>query len=433
MAKTKVKIDPISKERHDFFTQGHLTLEDYPITLRKRPNSTSIQCDFTTQNGNRIRKSTGTADYETARNNAINEWKIYHSTYVGTVLSDFIDHQSSTSQTQVTKSCISVIKRNLVPFFENIRLDELNYRHVHQWEDWRTKPRYNEKIQYKRGPNILEYDFTPKLPKAGTIKKERVYLVQALSWYALHNDETFDLKILDEVRFANRYRPQSRNTKKKNSGQSNRSREYFDANQEQFLIKYYIDFETSQSGTGKFYEKRLMGFYARLLLASGMRPGKEISEIQWSNIKEINRNNFKLIEIDQCGNGKTGQRIIKCNPQASEIMEGLKNLLQEFGHPTSGNSYLFPCNRLNRGEPIGDLNKSFQSSVKSFNWDNIEQYTLYSCRHTYITKMISKGMTLTEIAINCGTSVEMIERYYTHLKSDDVANALIRIWSAPEN
>ena len=40
---------------------------------------------------------------------------------------------------------------------------------------------------------------------------------------------------------------------------------------------------------------------------------------------------------------------------------------------------------------------------------------LYSLRHSYITWELEAGTDLLKIAAQCGTSVEMIERHYSHI------------------
>jgi len=51
--------------------------------------------------------------------------------------------------------------------------------------------------------------------------------------------------------------------------------------------------------------------------------------------------------------------------------------------------------------------------------------TAYSLRHTYICMRLTEGADIYQIAKNCRTSVEMIEKYYaTHIKSSLDAAAI---------
>lgn len=77
-------------------------------------------------------------------------------------------------------------------------------------------------------------------------------------------------------------------------------------------------------------------------------------------------------------------------------------------------------------EPIfckrdGTVIHSFKKSFNSF----LEEYDLlrdidgnkrtsYSLRHTYGHRMIEKGLSIYQIAVNMGTSVKMIEDFYSH-------------------
>ncbi|NAZ92243.1 site-specific integrase [Vibrio toranzoniae] len=51
-------------------------------------------------------------------------------------------------------------------------------------------------------------------------------------------------------------------------------------------------------------------------------------------------------------------------------------------------------------------------------------YTLYSCRHTFITKRLLEGKDINEIALVCGTSIDMIEKYYSDVKPLLVSKAV---------
>lgn len=45
--------------------------------------------------------------------------------------------------------------------------------------------------------------------------------------------------------------------------------------------------------------------------------------------------------------------------------------------------------------------------------------TPYSIRHTYITMRLMEGVNVYQLASNAGTSIEMIENYYGHLRNRD--------------
>ena len=41
----------------------------------------------------------------------------------------------------------------------------------------------------------------------------------------------------------------------------------------------------------------------------------------------------------------------------------------------------------------------------------------YSIRHTYITMRLMEGVSIYQLSSNVGTSIEMIENYYGHLRN----------------
>jgi hypothetical protein len=334
--------DPIALERTQLETYGRIALDEAPITLYTRDNTGAIYSDMVSPLGRRVRCSTKASDYETAKRNALEQWRNWTNESVGSILERYTAQiLASPNSTTGESSSVSVIRKNLIPFFKTIRIDELNYKHVFQWQEWRKKPKPHYTQNYQRGQNVLTYDFKPKVPKDSTLKREKVYLVQALGWYSYQTDSLLKEGVLKEIRSAHEFQPKSRNSKKQKQEEAGRFRDVFSEDQRRQLIDHLADFEQKYLGAKKHYEKRLTGFYVRLLLTSGMRPGREIGEIKWSNIYNVPIGDGLGIAIRPCGNGKTGPRDVTCFPEAINIIDGLKALLEEFGFSTDGQSYIF--------------------------------------------------------------------------------------------
>jgi hypothetical protein len=67
------------------------------------------------------------------------------------------------------------------------------------------------------------------------------------------------------------------------------------------------------------------------------------------------------------------------------------------------------------GNKIITLIDQFKALLTSINLSenrDKEKYTLYSLRHFYAVRMISRSIPIYDIAKNMGTSVQMIEKYY---------------------
>lgn len=60
--------------------------------------------------------------------------------------------------------------------------------------------------------------------------------------------------------------------------------------------------------------------------------------------------------------------------------------------------------------------------------------TFYALRHSYISRAIEAGMSLTVLAENCGTSVRMIEKTYAKVLADkrweSIVNGAPRLFAA---
>ena len=132
------------------------------------------------------------------------------------------------------------------------------------------------------------------------------------------------------------------------------------------------------------------------------------------------------VTISPCGDGKTGPRTLTCFPEAVQIIDELKELLKEFCLSTDAHAYLFQSRRINQGEPIGNLNGFFRQIVAKFEWSNLRSQSLYSCRHTHITYLLKTNCPIKTISENCGTSMEMIERFYSHVQGKDVMSDIFR-------
>jgi site-specific recombinase XerD len=88
------------------------------------------------------------------------------------------------------------------------------------------------------------------------------------------------------------------------------------------------------------------------------------------------------------------------------------------------------CNR--EGKPIGSFKKGFQNLISKASVESDshgQRRTIYSLRHTYATFRLREGTHHFHLAQNLGTSVKMLEEYYGHVRSRDVAEELTKMSS----
>ena len=153
--------------------------------------------------------------------------------------------------------------------------------------------------------------------------------------------------------------------------------------------------------------------------------------IKWSDIS-INPNDDKkdqkinrLIHIP-ADNSKTGRSrdiIAAVAPQLERLMKWYR----EFGFEVNekSNDFIFPrmtYSVINENVPTTDvawtkrLRVVMKGAEKDGYWDaKGRNITNYSARHHYITEAIQRGVDIYDIALNCGTSINCIEKTYSHV------------------
>ena len=81
------------------------------------------------------------------------------------------------------------------------------------------------------------------------------------------------------------------------------------------------------------------------------------------------------------------------------------------------------------GGVIQDFREGFNTLIRDagveFDSEG-NKLVIYSLRHTYITFRLQKNVDVYQLATNCGTSVAMIEKYYSDARSTDFENELTK-------
>jgi site-specific recombinase XerD len=81
------------------------------------------------------------------------------------------------------------------------------------------------------------------------------------------------------------------------------------------------------------------------------------------------------------------------------------------------------------GRVIRDFREGFNNLLRVAKAEmdaDKKKHTLYSLRHFYITERLREGIPIYEIASNCGTSVSMIEKYYSDARPTDFMDRLTK-------
>jgi integrase len=159
--------------------------------------------------------------------------------------------------------------------------------------------------------------------------------------------------------------------------------------------------------------------YVGVLANSGIRVG-EANNLRIRDVEKFEddkgRANYRLTV-----RGKTGEREAIMFASASVNIDQL--LLDRRG--ADRNDWLFV---MPKGTKIITLIDQFKAVLKraGVTHDSAGRpYTLYSLRHYYAVQALRKGISIYSVALNMGTSVQMIQTYYASTaKTRDFATAL---------
>lgn len=159
--------------------------------------------------------------------------------------------------------------------------------------------------------------------------------------------------------------------------------------------------------------------YVAVLANSGLRVG-EANNLRIRDVEKFEddkgRANYRLTV-----RGKTGEREAIMVASASANIDQL--LLDRRG--ADRNDWLFV---MPKGSKIITLIDQFKAVLKraGVTHDSAGRpYTLYSLRHYYAVQALRKGISIYSVALNMGTSVQMIQTYYASTaKTRDFATAL---------
>ena len=197
--------------------------------------------------------------------------------------------------------------------------------------------------------------------------------------------------------------------------------------------------------------RQIMRDYVEMLLDTGARPGVELMNLKWKQIKfsmkpiltptgemasadgeepeEIVLTNLNRT-VEMTVSGKTGTRQIIGRQPTVKVLERVARRNYEIHNPVTDpfKNIITPTNNdfvLRTKEDKLDVSTSFQKMLERY----LDEHSLlkdpktdqnrvfYSFRHTYATLALTHDkVPIYTLAEQMGTSVLMIERHYSHLK-----------------
>lgn len=171
----------------------------------------------------------------------------------------------------------------------------------------------------------------------------------------------------------------------------------------------------------EFLDRQLVRHYLLFAANSGARSG-ELRQLKWSSIlsyeKQKTRGGRELLlaevqieaHTSKVGIGRTFYA------RGGKYLQRWRSLLQESGIEVGGDKLIFSID----GQTEywnSTLNRHFKRIMELTDIDEERKCALvpYSLRHFYVTSLAYSGVSFSDIALQCGTSISQIERTYYHV------------------
>lgn len=380
--------------------ESHFTLER-KVRVYQRPESSKWHCE-TRLNGKKLRKSTGETDFGKATKIA-EDW--YFQIRSGDIEATPIEKISPTvSETghsfkdvarlfedeyevltegqrnpRYTRDHAARLRNHLIPFFKNTPVEEITTGHIQDYRLMRLHPKRAKRT-----------------PSASTMHHELITLRHVMKT-ALRRGWIHHLPD-----FSAPY------------GQSKKVSHRAWFSPEEYKVFYTATRERMKQleGTRFQYGAEQMHDYVLFMANTGLRPD-EANRLEYRDVEVVEdadtSKTILLIEV----RGKRGIGFCKSMPGAVYPFQRLRKRNQ-----AKPRDLLFPNDHKKQ------FNKVLEEHDLKFDKHGNAR-TSYSLRHTYICLRLLEGADIYQVAKNCRTSVEMIEKHYAvHLKNTIDAGAI---------
>lgn len=171
--------------------------------------------------------------------------------------------------------------------------------------------------------------------------------------------------------------------------------------------------EKHQDGQFQWHAEQLHD-YVLFMANTGLRPD-EANRLQYRDVEIVEDEETDEIILLVEVRGKRGVGYCKSTPNAVHPFERL--LKRNLPKPEDP---VFP------GSHVMMFNKILEEQKLKFDREGSRR-TAYSLRHTYISMRLMEGADIYQIAKNCRTSVEMIEKYYASHIATSISAAAVNV------
>lgn len=204
-----------------------------------------------------------------------------------------------------------------------------------------------------------------------------------------------------------------------------------------FEMKFDSFIDSSRKSISRRY-RTLFRHYMKFLYETGIRPGEEAIHIKIEDLTHYPEKMLYTVAITKGkihSKSKSSSRVIPLSEGAKKAITSILNDIHGIDLPLKevirvkayNNIALF---RLPEVEAKPQFEKTFVQLCDHCCLPyQYYQYSLYSFRHTYITRKLVEGVDAYLLATHCGTSVEMIQKNYSKLTSVMRSKELVGSWA----
>ena len=326
-------------------------------------------------------------------------------------------------------------RRYFLPHFGEIGIAQVNEARIRTYWDWRisyyqsaaVSEEQQKAAKRKRGPKPAAKPTRRrstlqniKKPSLATLKVERGLLRELLKYAAatavINRVPEIEIPKIGEYRNAKASRRDHFSR-----SEMNQIHRYLRtaANEvaDPEVKKHNGRFSKAEKGAKKphelhRYQRSVLRFLVLILVNTGLRIGEALN-LKWDDLKlGTAKDGYKYLYV-HVREGKTGARDVVCKSDCVSHFRELKAICQH----TEPTDFVFQ----NRdGSAIREPGVTFKKMLKELGMLTGEEgnrRSLYSLRHTYVTNELELGdASMHLIANNAGTSIQYIERHYSHAK-----------------
>jgi len=182
----------------------------------------------------------------------------------------------------------------------------------------------------------------------------------------------------------------------------------------------------------------LFRLYCLVIYFAGIRPGKEMASLRWEDLEHIKDGELSYVLLKvRTAKRKDGETVFRPVIGLDELWQAFDALDGTYLKKDTGYIFAHPRTTQLKRKFIGAPISSFRSQWDTFiKWADLEnepappyqKRTLYSLRHLYFEqRLIHSDVRLHELAVNGGSSPEVIARWYHHATAKEYAPSLSKV------